>query len=512
VTDTVPGGSTQGAALPQRALSKLQLASYGAPATPLALVGLPLVAYIPAIYADPDGFGLSLGLVGLMITLSRFTDVVTDPVIGFLSDRWRSRWGRRKPFMVIGMPVYAAGVWLLFVPPVVFSDITLFDQTFNYGYAYLFTMVALVYLGSTIKDLPYMAWGAELSRNFHERTLITSWRESFSVAGALIAAFTPAVILFFGYTKPVDAVWFLTIAMSVIMPVVVFNAVIVVPEYPVAAPAQKLPLKHSLKIVMQNRPYLRLIAIFTLSSMGSAMTASLAFFFVKHVLLAGDLFGLYIAPYYLSTVVAIPIWFKLSKRIGKHKTVMAAVYWFAFWASFVPVIAVTPYSWYEPFEIPKMLAFLPSEMHAAVAVRFDGIPTGKFLFFVILMCFKGSCIGAFTAIPASMAADVVDLDTATTGEQRAGAYFSIWSMIRKIAFALGVTTATTVVVWAGFDSLTDPISAPNSTFSLLVLTCAYSIVPAVFKLTSIPILWNYELTEERVAALQQEARARLAAG
>ena len=484
-------------------LTRIQLASYGAPAAPLALVGLPLVAYIPAIYADPDGFGLSLGIVGLMITLSRFTDVITDPIIGFLSDRWRSKWGRRKPFMVVGMPIFAVGVWLLFVPPVDFREITLAGQSFNYGYLYLFAMIALVYLGSTIKDLPYMAWGAELSRNFHERTRITSWREGFSVAGALVAAFTPAIILFFGYTKPVDAVWFLSVAMLVIMPVVVLNAVAVVPEHPVVETGEKLPLAESLKIVAQNKPFVRLILVFALSSLGAAMTASLAFFFVKHLLLAGDLFGLYVAPYYLSTVAAIPIWFMLSRKIGKHKTVLAAIFWFSFWAAFVPVIAVTPYSWYEPFEIPKLLTFLPADMHATVAARFEGIPSGKFLFFVILMCFKGSAIGAFSAIPASMAADVVDLDTARTGQKRAGAYFSIWSMIRKIAYALGVTVATTLVVWAGFDSLADPMNTTNSAFSLLVLTCVYSIVPALIKLSTVPILWNYELTEEEVRGLQQ---------
>ena len=505
--------SEQNATAPQPgdSLTKLQLASYGAPAAPLALVGLPLVAYVPAIYADPEGFGLSLGIVGLMITLSRFTDVITDPIIGFLSDRWRTRWGRRKPFMVVGMPIFALGVWLLFVPPVTFTEISVFGESFNYGYLYLFTMIALVYLGSTIKDLPYMAWGAELSRNFHERTRITSWREGFSVAGALIAAFTPAIILFFGYTKPVDAVWFLSIAMLVIMPVVVLNAVAVVPEHPVTESAEKLPLKESLKIVAQNKPFMRLIIIFSLSSLGAAMTASLAFFFVKHLLLAGDLFGLYVAPYYLSTVLAIPIWLKLSRRIGKHKTVLAAVFWFCFWATFVPVIAVTPYSWYEPFEVPKLLAFLPSDMHAAVAARFDGIPTGKFLFFVILMCFKGSSIGAFSAIPASMAADVVDLDTATTGQQRAGAYFSIWSMIRKISYALGITVATTLVVWAGFDSLADPMNTTNTWFSLLVLTCVYSVVPALIKLTTVPILWNYELTEDKVADVQIAVEKKLAA-
>tara|TARA_A100001037_G_scaffold298768_1_gene323114 strand:- start:425 stop:1930 length:1506 start_codon:yes stop_codon:yes gene_type:complete len=484
-------------------LTNFQLASYSAPATPLAIVGLPLVAYVPAIYADPDGFGLSLGLVGLMLTLSRFTDVITDPIIGFVSDSWRSKWGRRKPFMIAGMPIFAIGCWLLFIPPVGFEDINIAGIDFNFGYIYLFATIGLVYLGSTIKDLPYMAWGAELSQSFHERTKITSWREGFSVAGALLAAFTPAIILFFGYSKPIDAVWFLTIAMLIIMPIVVINAVIFVPEHSVAEAEKKLALKDSLKVVAANKPFVRLIIVFALSSLGAAMTASLAFFFVKHVLLAGDLFGLYVAPYYLSTVLAIPIWFKLSKKIGKHKTVLAAVFWFTFWASFVPVIAVTPYAWYEPFEIHKLLTFLPAETHQALMNRFEGIPTGKFLFFVILMCFKGSAIGAFSAIPASMAADVVDLDTSRTGKKRAGAYFSIWSMIRKTTYALGITLATTIVVWGGFDSLVDPIDNPNSPFALFVLTCAYSIIPAIIKLTTVPILWKYDLTEDKVIGLQE---------
>jgi len=488
-------------------LTRLQLTAYGAPAAPLAMVGLPLVAYVPAIYADTDGFGLSLGLVGLMITLSRMTDVVTDPIIGFLSDKWRTRWGRRKPFMVAGMPIYALGAWLLFVPPVTFSEITVAGQTFNYGYLYLFATVALVYLGSTIKDLPYFAWGAELSLNFHERTRVTGYREAFSVGGSLLAAFTPAIILFYGYTKPVDAVWFLTVAMTVIMPVVVLLAVALVPEYRVQETENKMPLKESLKIVVQNRPYMRLVAIFVISSLGAAMTASLAFFFVKHVLLAGDLFGLYVAPYYLSTVIAIPIWLKLSRRIGKHKTVLAAVYWFTFWAAFVPVVAIAPYSWFEAFEIPKLLSWLPTDMHAAVVERFDGIPTGKFLAFVVLMCFKGSTVGAFSAIPASMAADVVDVDTAITGQKRAGAYFSIWSMVRKLSYALGVTVATTLVVWGGFDSLADPMNTTNTWGALFVLTCVYSIIPALIKLTTVPILWRYDLTEEKVAAYQRQAQA-----
>lgn len=505
-TATVPAGKPDGEE--RKPLSKFVLASYSAPATPLALVGLPMAVYLPAIYADTDGFGLTLGLVGLIITLSRFTDVITDPIIGFISDKVRTRWGRRKPFILIGTPIYAAGIWLLFVPPFEFTDVSLLGFEFNIGYPYLFAMVALVYLGSTIKDLPYYAWGAELSSNYNERTLVTSWREGFSVAGSLISAFTPAVILFLGYTKPTDAVWFLAVAMCIVMPVLVLNAVAVVPEYPVMVSRAKIPFKKSLKVVFENGPYMRLIIIFAFSSIGSAMTNSLSFFFVKHVLLAGDLYGLYLAPYFLSQIAAIPLWFMLSRRIGKHKATMWAIGWYAFWSCFIPIIAMTPQYWYDAFEIPRLLSFLPAASHEAISAHFEGIPTGKFLFFVIIMCLKGSAIGALTALPAAMAADVVDVDTAMTGEQRAGAYFSIWSMVRKGAYALGITVGTSLAVWFGFNSLADPHGTTNTTFSLFMLACLYSVVPALFKFVAMPLLWSYPLTEERLQEIQHEITAK----
>ena len=145
-----------------------------------------MAVYLPAVYAGKDGYGLSLAAVGFVLMLTRFSDVVTDPLIGFISDRTRTRWGRRKPFIFIGTPVYALGIWLLFINPIEFREVTWLGLEFNIGYPYLFFSLALVYLGATIKDLPYRAWGAELSSNYNERTIITSWREAFGVTGALI--------------------------------------------------------------------------------------------------------------------------------------------------------------------------------------------------------------------------------------------------------------------------------------------------------------------------------------
>ncbi|MCY4343238.1 MAG: MFS transporter [Gammaproteobacteria bacterium] len=502
----------RGSSQPAR-LSKRVLAAYGAPALPLSMTTLPLAVYLPAVYADADGFGLSLGFVSLMLMLSRAFDGVTDPVIGFLSDRSRSRWGRRKPFFLLGTPLFLIGVWLLWVPPFEFGPVSVFGQEINSGYPYLLATLVLLFVGATIKDVPYSAWGAELSQNYNERTLITSWREGFSVAGNLIGAFVPAVIFFWGYSKPADAVFFLSIAIVILMPALVANTLFNVPEPKLAEHRQeRLPIGESFRHAWANEPYRRLLIIFLFSTIGSAMTNTLSFFFVKHVLLAGDLYGFYLAPYFISQIIAIPLWFRLSRRIGKHRATMAAIGWYALWSCFIPLIAMAPMAWFETFEVANLLRFLPDGAYAATLDYFAGIPTGKFLFFIAVMCFKGSAIGALSALPYAMAADVVDLDSARTGKRQGGAYFSIWLMVRKLAYALGLLIGANVVIWFGFDSLADPFNTSNSAFALLMLAVTYSIIPAILKFVAMPLLWHYPLTEARLAEIQQqiEAQARSA--
>tara|TARA_X000000950_G_scaffold283505_1_gene384469 strand:- start:2875 stop:4380 length:1506 start_codon:yes stop_codon:yes gene_type:complete len=492
----------------QDKLNRYQLASYGAPALPLSMVGLPLAVYLTPVYADADGFGLSLAFVGLMLALSRVFDGVTDPVIGFLSDRMKTRWGRRKPFVLIGLPIFILGVWLLWIPPFEFYDVSLFGFTFNIGYPYLLGVLMLMYVGATIKDVPYSAWGAELAQDYNERTLVMSWKEAFTVAGSLIGALTPALLVFWGYTKPTDNVYFLTIAIAIVMPLLVFNMLFAVPEYPIKEKGDKpLPIREIFKFVWANIPYRNLVIIFLFSTIGAAMTNSLSFFFVKHVLLAGDLYGFYLAPYFLSQIAAIPLWFKLSRRVGKHRATMVAIFWYSIWSCFIPLITIAPQAWFNGLELSNLLSFLPSDWMAGLNSRFEGIPTGKFAFFIVIMCLKGSAIGALSALPYAMAADVIDLDSAQTGKKQGGAYFSIWTMTRKLAYALGLVVGTTAATIVGFNSLADPINAPNTTESLLWLACLYSIVPAVFKFVAVPMLWNYPLTEQRLAEIQSEIAA-----
>jgi Na+/melibiose symporter-like transporter len=318
----------------------------------------------------------------------------------------------------------------------------------------------------------------------------------------------PAIIVFWGYTKPTDNVYFLTIALMFIMPVLIFNLLYSVPEHPVKEQnTSRLSLRDSFRYVWANEPYRVLVIIFLFSTIGSAMTNSLSFFFVKHVLLAGDLYGFYLAPYFISQIVAIPLWFKLSAKIGKHRATMVAIFWYALWSCFIPLIAIAPQAWFDAFELSKVLSFLPDSWLAGMNAQFDGIPTGKFAFFIGVMCLKGSAIGALSALPYAMAADVIDLDSARTGKRQGGAYFSIWTMTRKLAYALGLVVGTTAATIVGFNSLADPIGDPNTAYSLIWLACLYSIVPALFKFIAVPMLWRYPLTEEKLREVQQEIDA-----
>jgi len=488
-----------------KALSRYQLASYGAPAMPLSMITLSLAVFLPAVYADADGFGLSLSFVALTLALSRVFDGLTDPIVGLLSDRTRSRFGRRKPYMLVGLPIFLAGVWLLWVPVIEFKEISVLGITMNSGYPYLLMALVIMYIGATIKDVPYSAMGAELAKGYNERTLVMSWREAFSVSGSLVGAFCPVVILYWGYTKPTDNVYFIAILCCVLMPLFVLNLLFAVKEPPPKETnVEKMKIRESFRYVWANKPYRRLVFIFLFATIGSGLTNSLSFFFVKHVLLAGDLYGLYLAPYFLSQILAIPLWFKLSRKIGKHRATMCAIGWYAFWSCFIPLIAIAPIQWFDSFEISRLVVLLPAAMAADLVNYFAGIPTGKFIFFVGVMMLKGSSIGALSALPYAMAADVIDVDTARTGKNQGGAYFSIWTMTRKIAYAAGLASAGIAVGWIAFDSLADPISAPNSENSLLWLAIFYSVIPALFKFVAIPLLWSYPLTEAKVRSIQAE--------
>ncbi|MEJ2086916.1 MAG: MFS transporter [Gammaproteobacteria bacterium] len=472
-------------------ISGLQVFSYSSLYMPVSMALLPVGVYVLPYYAE---LGIGMYLMSAIIFGARLSDAFTDPLIGILSDRTKGRFGRRKPWILLGAPLLMVSLYMLFVPPE------------NPTAWYFGVWIVLLYLAFTMVDLPYFAWGAELSTNYDERTRITARREQFHFAGTISFNLLPlaAALIIYLDTTAMDSLSTMAANFSsefqaimraraghidvillwladfvlIAIPVTVLMCLFFVPEPEQKVIARARPkFLEGLRVVRRNGPFIRLIICYTVSALGAAITGALSYFFVKHVIQAGELYPIYLLVYYASSVAGLPVWTRLSTRIGKHRAYIAALIWFAFWASWIPFI-----------------------------------PAGQFGLFLIVMCLKGSTIGALLALPAAMAADAVDIDSARTGEQRAGLYFSIWGLLKKGSAAAGGAIALAAAAFFGFDPTADPAAAGtadgNSKSSLVWLALLYSIIPALIKFIALPFVWRYPLTEERQRRIRQRIERR----
>lgn len=157
--------------------------AYAAPAYALAVVGIPVYVYLPKFYTDV--VGINVILLGYILFSVRIFDAITDPVIGYLSDRTRTRFGRRRPYIAVGTVFIALMMILLFNPPQASPSF----ETVWFG----ITIYAL-FLFWTIVTVPYESLGPEITFDYHERTSLFGLRDGLLIAGTLTAASAPALV------------------------------------------------------------------------------------------------------------------------------------------------------------------------------------------------------------------------------------------------------------------------------------------------------------------------------
>ena len=440
---------------PSGRLNRTTLFAYGLPGLPLAALLLPLYVTLPAYYAVDLGIGFAA--VGAVLLVARLWDVVTDPVIGAVSDRLRTRFGRRRPWLVAGAPLIMISAGFLFLPGQEASWTSL-----------LFWTIAL-YLGATMITLPYTAWGAELSSDYNERSRIAGWREGLVVVGTLLAAGVPAALgAGRGFSLEVIAwaLWF-------VLPVCLLIALRFVPE-PSLPMTTELDWRRGIRTVWSNLPFRRLIAAYFLNGVANGLPATLFLLYVDLVLQAPTLSGLFLFLYFFCGIAGIPLWLYLSRRWGKHRAWIVAMVWAAAIFAFVPLLG-----------------------------------PGDEVWFLAVCVLTGISLGADLTLPASMQADVVDLDTLRSRRRRAGLFFALWGVATKLALALAVGIAFPLLDLAGLDA-----EQPNPDGSgLLTLAVLYSLLPAVMKLGAVALVVGYPITARRQQRIRRliETRAARAA-
>jgi len=433
-------------AVPRQPLSRWDLAAYGALALPLAALNLPLNVYVPTFYARE--FGLDLAAIGVLLLVARLLDIVTDPLIGAWQDRTTSRFGRRRPWIAAGLPFLLIASFMLFVPQ---------GQP---GIGYLFVWVSAAYLAWTIMQLGYGAWGAELSQDYHERSAITGCREGFVIAGIITAAALPA-LLGVDPGSP-EGMLALFVLMAAGVPLAAWPLLTRVRDPQVAA-QPTMPFTQGIRLAFENRPFRQLIIAYLINGIANGLPATLFLLFVEHRLGAADLAGPLLLLYFASAIVAVPLWLRLSRWLGKHRAWSVAMLWACVFFAFVLFLGpgdVWPYA---------MVCLL-----------------------------AGAALGADLALPVSMQADVIDLDEARSGQRRTGLYFAAWSMATKLALALAVGLAFALLDLAGFRA-----DAVNDEAALRALVGLYAVVPVAFKLLAVVIVWRFEIDANAQARLRR---------
>lgn len=432
------------------------LLAYGGLGFPLAVLGLPLLVYLPPFYAGRLAGGAAA--VGGLLLLARLADVVSDPLIGWGSDRLGAGTWRRRLWIAAGQPCLLAGAWWLMRP------------SGAVGAGYLLAFSLLAYLGWTLIYLPYVAWGAELSLDYDERTRITVSREGFLALGTLVSIAVPAWVGWHGG----GAGRSLAVLLDVLLVSLPAAMVAVFGAVPEAArtvrPASDW--RRGLALLAANRPFHCLLLAYVCNGMANALPAALFLFFVGGVLGARASAGLFLAVYFVAGVITLPLWLRLSERYSKHRVWCLSMLWSAAVFAFVPFLG-----------------------------------RGDTVAYLLVCLFSGASLGVDQALPASIQADVVDEDTAGGGGQRTGLYFGLWGMATKLAQALAVGVAYPLLGWAGFHA-----GAANSTAALWALSLLYGAFPALIKLGVVPFVWHFSVDRARQAELRRRIVRRAVAG
>ena len=424
------------------------LLGYGAPAVPLAALTLPVYIYLPTVYAKE--LGLGLGAVGAALLAARLWDVITDPLIGLLSDRTKGRFGRRRPWVLAGLPLVIAAIWALFLPG---PSVSL---------PYLIGWSLALYLGWTMMVLPLTAWGAELSPHYHQRSRIAAFREAGVLIGSLLAIALPLALGVSDANDKLAALGVIGQMAMFLLPICVALLLWLTPEHPPTA-WRRLAFRPALRLMAENRPFRRLLTAYLINGTANGLPATLFLLFVTDVLQAPQQAGMLLALYFGSGVLAVPIWVTLSYRFGKHRVWCAAMVW-----------------------------------TCAVFVWVPFLGAGDVWAFAVVCALTGMSLGADLVLPSSIQADVVDVDTAAAGAQRTGLFFALWGMVTKLSLALAVGLAFPVLDLVGLGD-----GDGRNDGALFALAALYALVPVIFKLMAIVLMWRFQLTAQAQAALRR---------
>jgi GPH family glycoside/pentoside/hexuronide:cation symporter len=432
----------------------------------------------PAIVAAINGFflnaflldvaGLRPALAGTIFLITRIWDAVNDPLLGMLSDRTRSRWGRRRPWLLFAAIPFGLFFFLQWqVPPL--SDM---------GKFWYYLIVALLLdTAYTAVNVPYASLTPDLTRDYDERTSLSSYRMSFSILGGVLAAFFHTVIV--GRFADVRTGYMVSAA--------IWAVCITVPNWITFAFTRERAQEKvasdgpgmfaGLAIAFRNKAFVLVTLIYLLSWLSIQFVQNNLILYVRYWMHGEPMFQYLIVAIQFSGFAFVWLWSRVSQRIGKQRTYY---YGMSVWIL-----------------VSLVLFFVqPSQM--------------PLLFVLGILAGAGVSIGYL--IPWSMIPDVIEWDELQTGQRREGVFYGFFVFMQKLGLSLGLAVSNFILEAAGYITPVTGADLPSQPESvLLALRVFVSVAPAVVLLASFAVVRAYPITREKHAEMRAELARRRAA-
>jgi Na+/melibiose symporter-like transporter len=431
-----------------------RVAAFSAPCIPLAAMLLPVSVYLPNYYSRD--LGVSLSGVAWAFATVRLFDLFFDPALGLVMDRTNTRFGRFRPFVVLGAPVTLIAIYMLFMAQPGISP------------AYILAWLIVAFVGQSTTQLGHMSWAAQAAAEYHERSRIYGWWQAFTVTGMLLILTLPVIVAKLGGSdiQGIQAMgWFVIVT----MPIGIALALFAMPEPPVRAAHAVVRLGQYWQMIRQIN-VLRLLGTDILLGTAVAIAASLLFFYFEAVRGFGRAAtSQLLLVYFVGALCGAPIWSRLALRIGKHRALMTAAIVYA------------------------------------VAQTSVLIPTSNLISVLVVMFLAGLPFSAGSILLKAMMADVGDEVRLRTGVDQTGMLFSLLTGSIKIGSTVAVFGSFQLLGAAGFEA---KAGAENGPDALMALSLTFAVIPATMGLVAAWMISGHRMDAAAHAEVRRELDAR----
>lgn len=454
-------------------LPKTEKFSYALGAVPFGLAYMALAQLIYPIFNLT--LGMSATLIGVVLAIGRLWDALTDPLMGTISDNARSRWGRRRPFILLGGLALGLTFPLIWLAPAGWSE--------GATLGWLLVTVLLFYTASTLYSVPWLSLGYEITPDPVERTRAQAWRAYVNILAMLALPWVFRVAQADFFPDTATGMRWLGLLLGLCMAVFAIPVFLGTREraFVQTSHQEKIRLREALRETLRNRPFLLfVVGVVTVLLCAPILVGSLGLYINSYHIFSGDtkrgaemvaLAGMIGAGIKL---VVLPFCIKIVKRHGK---------------------------------LPLMKAALWLGLASALSTWFTYTPAAPWLQFASLALLYPS-VTAFWLLVDPVKADCADYDEARTGLRREGMYAAVANWIEKLSIAVVLVFSGLALDWSGFDA---KLGADQPEHTLTILRLLFALVPAAAFGIALFALGRFPLTEARMTEIRATLAARHAA-